>query len=475
MNWPAGRRGVTRLIILSVTLLAGVLAATPVRAADVSFEAPSAVARLGEPLEFRTTLRSDVAPDRVELLSSLPTGGASSVEIAELSERGGDSYEASVAETGHAVPNTTLRYRFRAVMPDGTSVLGPEATATVVDPSFEWRTLEGSIVRLHWYEGDEGFARRALEIGESAIARASELLGVAETEPLDFFIYASEPAMRAALGPGTRENVGGQANASLRTMFGLIEPSDIGSDWVDVLVEHELTHLVFDTAVRNAYHDPPRWLNEGVAVYLSEGLSLGDSSSVRAAAERGAIIPLDALGGLFPTTRDRFNLAYAESVSAVSFFIETYGEDRLVELIRSYAGGVTDDEAFTIATGADLAAFDEAWLASLGAEVPPPFGPRPAPPGPLPPDWTAGTGDPVAAPTGSVSPGSGEPAEPAESSEPAEPGSTSGPRPRPSPSQGAGAGRGNSDVRPLLLAGGSAVVGLLIVGLLFVSRRRRGV
>ena len=40
-----------------------------------------------------------------------------------------------------------------------------------------------------------------------------------------------------------------------------------------VVVPHELTHLVFDTAVTNPYHFPPRWLNEGLAVYLSEGTS----------------------------------------------------------------------------------------------------------------------------------------------------------------------------------------------------------
>jgi hypothetical protein len=37
------------------------------------------------------------------------------------------------------------------------------------------------------------------------------------------------------------------------------------------VVPHELVHLVFDTAVKNPYHFPPRWLNEGLAVYLSEG------------------------------------------------------------------------------------------------------------------------------------------------------------------------------------------------------------
>jgi hypothetical protein len=455
-----GRRAVpsraAALIVLAVALITGA-GATPVRAAEVSLEGPTAIARLGEPLVFRTTLRSDVAPDRVELLTRLPADEVTSVEIATLTESGSGEYQASVEEPGHAVPNTTLRYRFRAVMPDGTSVLGPEATATVIDPNVEWRTLQGPIVRLHWYEGDETFARRALEIGEGAIQRASDLLGVTETEPLDFFIYASEPAMRAALGPGTRENVGGQANASLRTMFGLIEPTDIGSDWVDVLVEHELTHLVFDTAVRNAYHAPPRWLNEGVAVYLSEGYSPGDRGSVSSAAQRGALIPLEGLAGLFPTTRDRFNLAYAESVSAVSFFIETYGEERLVQLIRSYADGVTDDEAFTTATGADLAAFDASWLSSLDAEASEAFGPQPAPPGPLPSDWTTAAAGPSTSPDPSAVPAGSN--------------STADPTAQPPPSESVGQSRG--DVAPLLGAGGLVAGGLLVIGLLFVARRRR--
>ena len=39
-------------------------------------------------------------------------------------------------------------------------------------------------------------------------------------------------------------------------------------------------------------------------------------------------------------------------------------------LIGSYADGLTDDEAFEAAIGMDVAAFDDAWLADLGAVVP---------------------------------------------------------------------------------------------------------
>ena len=66
-------------------------------------------------------------------------------------------------------------------------------------------------------------------------------------------------------------------------MFALIGPDDVADPWVGIVIPHELTHLVFDTAVRNPYHFPPRWLNEGVAVYLSEGYTASDRSAVEAA------------------------------------------------------------------------------------------------------------------------------------------------------------------------------------------------
>ena len=124
---------------------------------------------------------------------------------------------------------------------------------------------------VHWYEGGQAFANKALRIGEQAIKDTATLLGVTENERVDFYIYGDEASFRTALGPGTRENVGGQAHADIRTLFALITPDEIDQSWVGIVIPHELVHLVFDTAVHNPYRFPPRWLNEGLAVYLSEG------------------------------------------------------------------------------------------------------------------------------------------------------------------------------------------------------------
>lgn len=261
----------------------------------VEFDVPTASGSLTKPLAFRTTFRSAEAPDRVELLTRLHDSTTDLVRTVEATQQADGSYAADLVQVGFTPANTTLDYRFRVTTPSGI-VIGPTGSITVADDRFDWRTMSGPTVTLHWYEGDDAFAQRALAIGQDAIDQAAALLGVTEVKPVDFFIYSTEEAFRGALAPGAREHVGGQANPAIRTMVGNISASDVDSDWVDTLVTHELTHIVFSDAVSNPYHFPPRWLNEGLAVYLSEGYGVGDRSQVRDAAVSGGLMPTP--GGL---------------------------------------------------------------------------------------------------------------------------------------------------------------------------------
>jgi hypothetical protein len=113
---------------------------------------------------------------------------------------------------------------------------------------------------------------------------------------------------------------------------------------------------------------------------------------VQGAAGGGTIIPLEGLGGQFPTRPGRQSLAYAVSISAVDYFVDEYGQDTLVELIRAFGDGSGLDGAFLAATGEDFAAFDAAWLDSLGADEPEPYGPTESAPGPVPDAWATDLG-----------------------------------------------------------------------------------
>jgi hypothetical protein len=395
------------LSLLAGSLLAVALA-LPAAAADLAdFGAPTVTGSFGQDIEFRQPVTTARAIDRVELLVTyadaigptvIPVSGAAGAGQLDL------HYTLTVADAGHILPNTPIKAAWRLIAAaDGGGAtaapeveVGPTASLVYADTRFDWKTASGDIVRVHWSEGSDAFGQRALAIGEDGVERAAKLLGVEENAPIDFFIYADQDAFYDALGPGTRENVGGQANAEIRTLFALIAPSDIDDAWVETVIPHELTHLVFDTAVHNPYHFPPRWLNEGLAVYESEGYGSGDRGLVEDAVRGDSLIPLPGLSGEFPTSGDRFRLAYAESVSSIDYFVRVHGQDALVSLIGSYADGKTDDEAFEAAIGQDVDAFNAAWLADLGAATPTRFGPQPAPRGPLPPGWVGEPGTPTA-------------------------------------------------------------------------------
>ena len=404
-----GSMGRFALGAVAAWLVAGLalVAGAPVaRAADaVTFGDPSATSAFGKAIEFKQPVTVAGPPKRVEILIGTPGSIGPTVSELPAASASGPVLDYSLdLSNGNIVPNTTFTARWRVTDSAGKAWLGPIVTHVYADDRFDWKTLTGNVVRVHWTQGDQAFGKRALKIGDDAVAATARLLGVTESQPIDFFIYADQQSFYDALGPATRENVGGQAHPDIRTLFALITPADINASWVESVVPHELTHVVFQTAVDNPYHDPPHWLNEGLAVYLSDGYQDSDRQQVRQAASSGSIIPLDGLAGAFPTTQERFFLAYAESVSAVDRMVRVNGRDALVKLIRSYHDGVSDDEAFKAALGTDVAGFEAAWLAALGATPPTRLGPRPAPVGPLPSGWTGPQPDPSFEVTGSIPP-----------------------------------------------------------------------
>ncbi|HUQ79458.1 MAG TPA: peptidase MA family metallohydrolase [Patescibacteria group bacterium] len=401
------RRVVGLAFLVTTALLAA--AGTVMAAEPVTFGRPTASSTFGKVIEFAQPVVIAGDPQRVEVLLSTP-GSIGPTVIPSDDSPGLDELRYRIdLSSGHIVPNTTFTVRWRVVDPGGAVWTGPAVSHLYDDDRFAWKTLDGRVVRVHWTDGDDAFGKRALKIGEDAVAATAELLGVTESRPIDFFIYGNQAEFYAALGPATRENVGGQAHPDIRTLFALITPADIGASWVESVVPHELTHLVFATAIDNPYHGPPHWLNEGLAVYLSDGYGDSDRKQVDQAVKAGSIIPLAGLTGAFPTTRDRFFLAYAESVSAVDRIVRVNGRDALVKLIRSYADGVSDDEAFQAALGRDVGGFESEWLNELGARPPTRRGPVAAPVGPLPDGWAGPQPDPPFEVTGShppVTPGS---------------------------------------------------------------------
>lgn len=444
-------------LVLAVGLIAG-LAPVVAAAATATFGTPTAKSTFGTGIVFTQPVTFSGAIGRVELL--LTIADAIGPEVVDLPGAPGAgattlTYTLDTSGAANMIPNTPIvaRWRVSAAGDPAAVSLGPEVRLVYADDRFTWKSASSALVRVHWYQGDASFGAKALRLGEDEVRATSKLLGVTETSPVDFFVYATVAEFYGAIGAGAHENVAGSAYPEIRTMLGLIPPDQIDDPQVAVRIPHEFVHLVFDTASRNPYHAPPRWLNEGLAVYQSEGYGGTDRALVGDAAANGTLIPLAGLVGQFPNGNDFF-LAYAESVAALDFMIRTYTRDALVKLVRSYAGGRTDDEAFKDALGVDTTAFAAAWFASVRATPKQRFGPQPAPPGPVPSAWL-----------GAAAVGSATPASPG-------PTATSTGTTQASPATGGGGGAaGDTGSGWLAFLVVAALV--VLIGGVAVARRRR--
>ena len=101
-----------------------------------------------------------------------------------------------------------------------------------------------------------------------------------------------------------------------------------------VFLAHEYVHqAVSDISGNRA----PRWLDEGLAVYLSQNLSLQYSQVLNQALEDDSVFPLEALDSpaLFKTKGLPGILACAQSCSLANFLMERLGRDKMQKLLTS--------------------------------------------------------------------------------------------------------------------------------------------
>jgi hypothetical protein len=405
--------------------------------ASVAFGTPSAKSTFGKGILF-TQPYSGSGIQEAQIVIELP--GDIGPSVSALQKQGASALTYTLDTSGgDLAPFQPVTAHFQATFADGTVQAGPDIHVTYADDRFAWKAKSGKLVTIHWFQGTDAYAQQLLAYGEQGFVKSAAFLGINETKPVDFYIYPSQSAFQAGLS--VPETIGGQTQPTYRTCFALVAPNDLA--YGSTVVPHELTHIVFGDITDNPYHSPPRWLNEGLAVYLSEGYGSDNRQLVSRAVQDGSLVPLPALAGYFALDQARIYLSYAESVSAVDLMVRKYGKSAIQKLVKTYGSGATDDEAFTAAFGIDTAAFNKAWLADNRVAASATYGPRPAPTGPIPPGWT----------------GSSETVPPLEPPSPSATGSSS-------PGSSSPGGHGNVPTRPdsTALAGLIALVGLILLG-----------
>jgi len=130
-----------------------------------------------------------------------------------------------------------------------------------------------------------------------------------------------------------------------------------------VTLKHELCHLLLHRHINKAHL--PKWLDEGVAQWSSEGIGeiiVGKRRSrLTWARLSGRLISLGALSHEFPRDEDSLILAYEQSKDIVEYINKDFGRNSLLNLLNAVKNGNEINDAMLISLAMPVSEFESRW------------------------------------------------------------------------------------------------------------------
>ncbi len=252
-------------------------------------------------------------------------------------------------------------WRWHITPKSGESFATPREWITFEDDRFDWLTLTEGQIAVHWYAGEQSFGQDMLRFAVETQARLTADL----EQPVHLYFYASADELKSALLFPQRWT-GGIAFPDFNTVLIATDAEDMASG--RRTVAHELMHLVVHQLSFNCWSPLPRWLDEGLASWAEGEPESAEQELLDAAIAGDQLFSLRALGGSFSAHADRAYLSYAQSRAVVAFLIESYGREKILELLAVFRAGATDDGALEQVYGFDVDQLDDLWRASVGAQ-----------------------------------------------------------------------------------------------------------
>ncbi len=274
-------------------------------------------------------------------------------------------------------PSAPIVYYWEATDANGQTARTAEQMMRYDDLSYDWQKLENDNLSIWWHNRPAEFGQQVFDIANRAFKNSAQLFQAKLDFPIRIIIHNTFAEYKD-WSPYFSEVYAGQAFAELGLTVQIVEGIQSQDKWLNSVIPHEITHLYFYQVTDHPLSDPPAWLNEGLAQYFE----FSDNSAQRRGAERiiraGGLIPLRGLtGGFGNVDQYKVALSYAESLSAVTYLIDTYHQAGVSKLLAAFKKGKSYEKAFQAALGRTPEEFQRDWLTVLG--VPADMYPTPTP------------------------------------------------------------------------------------------------
>lgn len=223
-----------------------------------------------------------------------------------------------------------------------------------------WLELRGEHFIIKYTPQDSNVAGLVLQVAESSFEPVSQKFSYTPNSQTLIVVYPTKESLNRSFGWDADESAMGVYWAGV---IRVLSPNDwiVGQNPQELArvfesegpVAHEFTHLLVDYATGGNY---TRWLTEGIAQY-EEGKLTGYHMEHPRITEVDQMYPLNEMDRDFDNLKNQ-NMAYYESLQAVNYLVEQYGEEAIGELLTQLGYGLTMDESFRRAFGISLYQFE---------------------------------------------------------------------------------------------------------------------
>jgi hypothetical protein len=275
------------------------------------------------------------------------------------------SYVWEMKKTGSLPPGARVWWLWRITDEDKRTYVTPRQTIVFDDTRYQWQVETAHDLDIYWYSLGASLVKELTEGVESRLARVKLEVDIPEESKPQVFVYPDSEELRSAV-LFTQEWTGALAFWDYNII--LIPVRSDNLEWAKRTIAHEITHLLVREATFGPFGDIPTWLNEGLAQYAEGEMEKYHRQALDDAIKENNLLSVRSLGSSFPADPDRASLAYAQSLSLVSYLVDTYGWDKMRELLAVFKEGSTYDNALQEVYSFDTGGLEEQWRVHVGAD-----------------------------------------------------------------------------------------------------------
>jgi hypothetical protein len=140
---------------------------------------------------------------------------------------------------------------------------------------------------------------------------------------------------------------------------------------IGAILKHELCHLLLHKNITRAHL--PRWLDEGVSQWSSDGIAeiirSNKRSYLNGATLSKTLIELEELSTSFPADEKSLLLAYEQSKSLVDYISKEFGRDGILNLLHHLKQGYEIDEAIQKSLSVGFEELERRWRSQLRKNI----------------------------------------------------------------------------------------------------------